>query len=189
MANNTRVVTPRKRKVWSTTSNAGTAQSLVAGTQIGQSLVAGLATDLGINNLNGVTAMRIVGSLSLVTVAGADTFTPFAVAWGIGWVSNAITNASAGDAQIPNPDVAGVAENRWIQRGILRGEAVDDGALGADQLLSAKGQLESYVKLDITQMRKQPTPDARLVLIFNSFSVSGQGVGVLTNLHTLVALP
>lgn len=186
----TRVVTPRRRKAWATSTNGSTATSFTAGqSQIAASLLASLATDLGVSNFNGLTVMRIVGNISLVTTAGASTFTPWSLFWGITWVSLAIANASSGDAQIPDPDAGGADEARWIQRGVLRGLALDDGALGADMLLSANGQHESYTNLDITQMRKQPTADSRLVMIVKPLAVSGQGPGAMMNFHTMVALP
>lgn len=93
-------------------------------------------------------------------------------------------SASAGDAQIPDPEEPGQREVPWIQRGFLAGVSTASVATRfADQ-----GQLMSVAHLDVTQMRKQPTTDYGLGLVFH---MANQGNGTIqrwVNLDVMLAL-
>ena len=114
--------------------------------------------------MQGVTCMRIVGSLSAGNAASASVSSNGEIFWGIAWVPDIVASAADGDTQIPDPANLGARDVPWIQRGCLRGTSV------ASTLtrFSAQGQAEGWTKLDITQMRKQPAVGYELVLIVNN---------------------
>ena len=175
---------PRKQKVWG--HEFTTVQTLsTAGVEIAQDLLEGYKADMGITRVSGVTCMRIVGSLSIGNLASASTSNPFRVVWGITWVRQAIAIAAAGTGTIPDPIEIGMRETPWIQRGTLR----MTGVAGALTLGSGKGDLEAFVRLDITQMRKQPTPDYELVLVVNNGGGATDDAFLDLDLATMIALP
>ena len=177
------VRTPRKDKIWATFTQL---ESTLGDNQlIFGDLLADLKTDLGVSSMVKVTVMRIIGRLSLGNAVTATTTDPGFVFWGIAWVSSEIAALSPALTAIPDPAVAGDREAEWLQRGVLRGEPV----IGANAMWSARGQLESFVDLDIRQMRKQPTPDSRLVLILNNLFSITEDVQLSAALATMVALP
>ena len=174
---------PRKAKVWATrfTEEIECDQNQ----EVYVDLLSEFRTDVGISALTGVTAMRIVGNMSLGNHSTASTSSPGLLGWGIAWVSSAIAGLSSGDATIPDPIVGGVREAEWLSRGVLRGT----NTASSKVLFSAQGQNESFVNLDIKQMRKQPSPDHRLVLITNNGFSATQDVFLNVLLHTMIALP
>jgi len=177
------VRTPRKEKAWAT--QIGTIQTLTASVvQIASDLLSGYKADMGVNRLSGVTAMRIVGSLSIGNLASATTASDFDVFWGITWVRQSVALAAAGDANIPDPAQLGTRETQWLQRGTLRSQA----AIGLTSLGSTRGHLEAFIRLDITQQRKQPTNDYQLVLVVNNGASAAEDSMLSFDLSTMLAL-
>ncbi len=182
-----RVRTPRKRKVWATEENLQTAgvQLSAGDVEVAADLLAGYKSDRGITKVDAVTSMRIIGRLFLGNASSATAANFGFVPWGIAWVSDKIASASAGDAQLPSPNHEGAREVTWIQRGVLAGVSL----AGSANLFANTGQLEGTAQLDITQMRKQPTPDYELVLITeNGFSAT-EDATLHFQLSTMLALP
>lgn len=187
-----RVRVPRKSKVWATTYQSNPVIPVDLGTgqaRIIADLLADYRTSMGISNTDRVTAMRIVGSATLID-GGASTLTSlFEYRLGIAWVSAAIASATAGDAQIPEPLVDGVREAQWIQTRQLYG--VTDSSLAFPH--PAQGVVTMQVgqhvwDFDITQMRKQPTPDSKLCLIGEGIIDANQDVDLNFTISTMIAL-
>ena len=181
--NRTIVRTPRKDKSWAYVR--GQAQALnVNAVEVAVDLLTDYETDVGQINRN-VTAMRIVGELDLGNGSSASVAASFTLQWGIAWVSGAIAALSANDGSIPDPGEQGAREALWLQRGTLQAQSV----AGSNNAGSTLGQLRASVLLDITQMRKQPTPDSRLVLITRNNGSSSHAPALYFVLATMLALP
>ena len=123
-------------------------------------------TALGVNVLAGVTFMRFVGTIRLKAALAASSPGVVQIGWGIGWVPQDIINAGDGDAQIPEPNFDSIRQIPWIQQGELEGVERDSTNF-VDSTFLEPPEL-SIMKLDIKQMRKQPTVDHRLALIWRS---------------------
>lgn len=177
--------TPRKDKMW-----IGRNASLNFGagdlTQVAFELLSAGLSDMGVSRMSKVTVMRIFGSIRLIGVSGATTPAAASVDWGIAWVSENIANAAEGDGQIPQPMVDGLRETTWLQQGNLLGlepEAPLVAALPLEPLET------SIVNVDITQQRKQPTVDSRLVLITEGpINAESGTVAIDINLQIMLAL-
>ena len=190
--NRTIVRTPRKEKVWATRNSGPVASDIVVpnavilnGVEIQADLLSAYKTDLGVNTLQKVTVMRIIGSIGLGNLVTESVSRNHALAWGIAWVSAAITGAPANDAQIPIPSDGGDRQAEWLQRGklFLRSTALLP-------LVVQAGETTSRMDVDITQMRKQPTVNHQLVLITKHQSDGGgiSAPSILFNFHTMLAL-
>jgi len=177
------VKTPRKDKSWAYTRGQGQVLSVNA-VQVAVDLLTDYETDVGLINRN-VTAMRIVGELDLGNGSSASVATSFTMQWGIAWVSGAIAVLAANDASIPDPGELGAREAQWLQRGSLQAQSL----AGANTAGATQGQLRASVILDITQMRKQPTPDSRLVLITRNNGSASHAPAIYFALATMLALP
>ena len=184
--------TPRKEKVWAT-RNSGAVDDLVVpnavtlnGLEVQADLLSAYKTDVGVNTLQRVTSMRILGSIGLGNGPTESVSRNHVLAWGIAWVSILVAGAAANDAQIPDPNTGGNREALWLQRGrlFLRSTA-------ALQLVVQAGETTSRMDVDVTQMRKQLQVSDQLVLITRHQS-DGGGISapeVLFNFHTMLALP
>ena len=183
---------PRKDKVWAT-RNSGASDDLVVpnvvqlnGLEIQADLLSAFKTDVGVNTLQKVTCMRIVGSIGLGNLVTESVSRNSALAWGIAWVTASITGAAINDPQIPDPNAGGDRQAEWLQRGklFLRTTA------GLPLVVQA-GETTSRMSVDITQMRKQPTVNHQLVLITRHQSDGGgiSAPSLLFNFHTMLALP
>mgnify|MGYP006953834933 CR=1 FL=1 len=179
--------TPRKEKAWTTIRTDHAGQSLTesqTGTiQVIQDL---LLSGLGVTNPRPLTVMRIVGSLQLLFLSDTTAVRGRSkIDWGIAWVQSEISSLSAGDALIPDPADSGIREALWLQRGTLYG-SFEDAAGSNNQMPVHPG---AHAALDITQMRKSPTADHRLVLIANVFADASVHVALGYTLHSMVAFP
>jgi len=181
--NRTIVRSPRKDKSWAYVR--GQAQTLsVNAVEVAVDLLSDYETDVGLINRN-VTAMRIVGELDGGNSSSASVSSSFTIQWGIAWVSGAIAVLAANDASIPDPGERGAREALWLQRGSLQVTAL----AGSNTPGANLGQLRASVQLDITQMRKQPTPDSRLVLIVRNNGSASHAPALYFTLATMLALP
>jgi len=157
-----RTRTPRQKNIWLGVTGGVQYPANPTSTVVAEILDQGMQT-IGVNRLQGVTVKRIVADLwlSQFTAAAASPANAF-VQWGITWVPDNIANAGPGDAQIPEPMAFGLREAPWIQQGLLQGIEYST-SVQVGRILERVET--SFVRLDITQMRKQPTIDHRLVLI------------------------
>ena len=156
------VRTPKRPKVWTYERDSVIALATSGSKlQISYDLLTTYKTDLGITRPNNVTVMRIVGKLLAGNTASASVATEFTVNWGIAWLDARLAALPSGDTSIPDPGALGVREAEWIQRGMLFHTSV----AGAQTTGANAGQLASWTELDITQRRKQPTPDHELCLV------------------------
>ena len=176
--------TPRRQKVWAYKRDGG--KFLSTNTiEVVIDLLEDYKSDLGVSFLQGLTVMRVNGTIALINSAGASAVDPWEFIWGIAWVRNVIATAGVGDAQIPDPGELGTRETEWLQRGLLRGTST----IGALTRYADQNQLLSFIKLDITQMRKQPTVDHQLVLIARNTAATTVSAGIDYDLQTMLALP
>lgn len=186
----TTVRTPRRRKVWASerSTDAGQLVAFNANPQVLIDLLVNLKTDLGLSRPpSGVTVMRIIGTLQPGNSSACTINEINALSWGIAWVSNIIANAPAGTGQIPNSVEVGLREAQWLQRGTIFYRTNN----GTNLPASATGRMldSGTLQLDITQMRKQPTADAELVLIVTHQGNTGSAPALWFELNTMLALP
>lgn len=154
-------------------------------TVVSELLSSGL-TDMGIDRMQKVTVMRIFGFLRLIAVGAATTAATANVDWGIAWVNEDIAGATAGDSQIPIPMNDGLREELWINQGNLLGLEYEAPVVSAAPLLPLE---TSSTIIDITQQRKQPHVNSRLVLITNGPGVvEASTVAFDVNLQIMLAL-
>jgi len=158
-----RTRTPRQKNIWLGVTGGIQFPANPTSNVVAEILDQGMAT-IGVNRLQGVTVKRIIADIWLseftaVAAGGANAF----VQWGIAWVPQAVASAGPGDAQIPEPMAFGLRETEWLQQGLLQGKENDTGAAEVGKILLPVET--AHTRLDITQMRKQPTIDHRLVLI------------------------
>lgn len=155
--------TPRKRKDWA----RGDATDTIVASQVAVAgdLLADYKSALGITQNMTVTVMRMIGYIRLLEAGNATTPVEALVHWGIAWVPQAISSATAGDAQIPDPD-EDLREAQWLQKGFMFGREASTAVTGktCDPI---EGSLHY---LDIRQMRRQPSRDHDLVLIYKTVS-------------------
>ena len=184
----TGVRTPRKEKVWATQTVGTTPAALTAALpEIVIDLLSFFKLDVGVSSLQRVTVMRMIGSLFLGNGVAQENIGNCAWHWGITWVPRNVSDATAGDGQIPDPAEQGARETQWIQRGVLRGIAT----AAAIAVYASAGQLGSHMHFDITQMRKQPAADHVLVLIgHHDFGAAGVvDPKVWLDFNIMLALP
>ena len=180
------VRTPRKEKSWAFNRNSGSGTAIATGVDVHLDLLANYSTDLGITYPTKVTHMRTIGRIAIGKAGTVTTAGLADVSWGIAWVRSNVAAASAGDALIPDPEEPGTREVEWLQRGFLQVLLPEDAITASAPSL---GQFGGDVTLDITQMRKQPTPDYRLVLITHgTFLATGGNLQGWVNLDTMLAL-
>ena len=180
--------TPRKEKVWATQTVQVTPADLADGLpEIVIDLLSFYKLDVGVSSLQRVTAMRIIGSLFLGNGTSQVGSGNSSWHWGIAWVPRNVSDASAGDGQIPDPAEQGAREVQWMHKGVLRGLSIE----GAQAQYAGLQQLGAHVNFDITQMRKQPAADHVLVLIGHAADDSA-GVNdpkVWLDFNVMLALP
>ena len=191
MTTRNRPFTPKKQKVWATRNSGAVNDAVVPNTvtlnglEVQADLLSAYKTDLGMNTLQRLTAMRIVGFIALGNGATESVDRNHALTWGIAWLSVLIAGAAANDAQIPDPNSGGHREALWLQRGRLHYRSTNG------QLLTVFPRATtSWQRVDITQMRQQKEASDQLLLITKHQS-DGGGISepVLTfQFHTMLAL-
>lgn len=188
-SNRTIVRTPRRAKVWAREGSTDVGNSLLINQiDVFADLLANYKTDMDTNRPPaGVTVMRIVGTLQPGNSSAATTNFMVAFHWGIAWVANSIAQASVGDAQIPDPAELGMREAQWLQRGTIFYRTNNNTNLAAS--VTGRQLAQSGHELDITQMRKQPTPDHELVLIVRTTGDAAAAPVLWFDINTMLALP
>ena len=182
------VRTPRKEKVWAKQTTGSLPADLTPVVpEIVIDILSFYKLDVGVSSLQRVTAMRIFGSFHLGNGDAETVQATVAWHWGIAWVPRIVSDAGAGDAQIPNPAEQGAREALWIQQGVLRGLSI----AGAEIAYSSQNQQGSWLNFDITQMRKQPAADHVLVLVGQHSSESAGVIDpkVWLDFNVMLALP
>ncbi len=178
------VRTPRKEKVWASDLLIDTMASSTRG--VAGDMIGNWKSDVGVSATTRVTVMRIIGHVRLVFTGVASTSVAAKVRWGIAWVPSQVASASDGDAQIPRPGNA-TRQAEWLQRGVLIGEEETVSVPAGSTLRPIE---TSFLKLDITQQRKQPTVDHELVLIWDSLStIESNTMSIEYEGHIMLALP
>ena len=178
--------TPRREKVFASITDFDTPTVLVqSSVNVPIDLLANYKTDVGVTRVQGVTAMRIFGSMYLGNLASATNAAIHVAHWGIAWMRNNVLTAGLNDAQIPDPSEAGAREVPWLQTGylIVRSSSTIP-VVGANESM-----LGSFVHVDITQQRKQPGTDYGLGLVIRASGPAGTDPGMWINLTTMLALP
>jgi len=179
--------TPRRRKVW-----IGRNTSVDVSTPTSPHIIANLLSqgmsDLGVNYMSGVTVMRIFGNLYLDQRGDDSTPTHDDIKLGIAWLRGDVASAGAGDAQIPEPMLNSYRETDWIQQWNIGGISQTSGNYVARAPLQPVEQ--SMLRVDVTQMRKQPQIDSQLCLVGDSAGLWDAGTVFLTiQLQIMCALP
>lgn len=179
------VRTPKRRKMWCVRS---TFLDITTNSQWADDILDPAFTALGLSNMGGLTVMRILGTLQLVS---GSTPQPSSTTWseidlGICWINSSV-NISGGSGSIPQAWQNGLLEAVWLQQWELG--AFEQQA--TSEVFAPLMPIEtSLVKFDVTQMRKQPTADSKLVLTGNGGTAWTQdAVALKVSLQTLVALP
>lgn len=184
----TGVRTPRRRKVWAREGTTDTGQLVTFNTiEPLIDLLTNLKTDLGVSRPPpGSTVMRIVGTLHPGNSASCTVNVNNELSWGIAWVPNQVALAAAGDAQIPDPSENGLREVTWLQKGTLFYQTTS----GINIPASVTGRMldQGTMRVDITQMRKQPTADSELMLIIRHRGPAGSAPNIWFDLNTMLAL-
>lgn len=185
MQRRTVVRTPKRRKMWCVRS---TFLDVTTNSQWADDILDPAFTALGLSNMGGLTVMRILGTLQLVagTTPQTTSTTWSEIDLGICWINSSV-NISGGSGSIPQPWQNGLLEAVWLQQWELG--AFEQNAV--NETLSPLEPIEtSLLKFDITQMRKQPTADSKLILAGNGGSAWTQdAVSLKVSIQTLVALP
>ena len=148
-------------------------------------LLAGYLTDVGILQTRSLTCMRIVGRFQLVEGVQASSAAYVEVALGIAWVQSTIPAANL------RPWETGTREVEWLQVGVAGGMETGTTPV-ADRVLNLQNGSGEQAQwdVDIKQMRKQPTPNHELVLVY---STNGKQenltVGLQQQVGIMLALP
>ncbi len=186
---NVQIRTPRRRKVWLESHGF---YDVSTNANLTVKVLDNALSAMGFVQANGLTVMRTVGSISLchgsVNAAAAEWEW---VRCGLGWVSQAIADASTGDAQWPEPLQDGLRENRWIQQWILGAFSKTSGTTGAFEQANATGTPElAFKEVDVRQQSKQPNLDSVLVFRMNGTTAwTATSMWMRIDLSFLVALP
>lgn len=175
---------PRKEKVWASfllSDALGAATHGVAGVLLDQ-----WKSAMGVNFMQAVTLMRIVGYIRLFEGGEATTAVNAKVRWGIAWLESSIASGADGDGNIPKPGEA-IREAEWIQRGVLLGQEYTAAQPTGSTLLPID---TAFQRVDITQQRKQPTIGHELCLVWHNLSsTEANTVSLEFEGHAMLALP
>jgi len=179
------VRTPRRRKLWATVN---TNQGILA-TPDHLDLLLPAEAVLGMK-FNGVTVMRIVGSIILVQLAQAASAVYTHLDMGFTWEPADTAALAPGVAGIPQPWNQGLRDQSWIQQGSVEGPE-DQTQLFLNEPRPATPPEANRWIFDIEQMRKQPTAGHRLMLVWDDkFDNTESNVqGLLITLSVMLALP
>jgi len=171
--------TPRKTKTW---AYENFLHPITATNNGGLSLLDQYESSVGIDRTQRVTAMRIVGEISLVEILAASTRAYVHVDLGIAWMPDdtAFVNRA--------PWEPGVREAEWMQLGHVAG--LEGTSPIAGHTVDSRPEEAARWQLDITQMRKQPSPGHKLFLAYASDGTQETGtLGLRVRTAVMLALP
>ena len=179
MTTNNRVRTPRKEKSWAFTN---TALTLSLSDQGGIDLLDAYKIDLGIDQLRNVTSMRIVGRVALRELSNAATPAYVTLGLGIAWINvNILTLANS------IPWSAGTRDHEWLQLGHIEG--AESASAINERPAEAPGEA-AFWDIDIRQMRKQPTPQHKLMFVYSANGLQESGtLKISVRTAVMLALP
>ena len=180
--------TPRRRKTWAG-FHTKLALDGTGGPEIEDVLDAS-ATDLGIGNYVGVTVMRVVGFIQLVSwTATAATPAWNDVRLGLCWLDQRLATATGGSGLVPRPHQNGVRETRWYQQMTLGGiepSVVTVGLPINGDASSAYGRID----FDLHNMQKAPTADSKFCLVRTDAGTwEANTVAIQCDFDIMLALP
>ena len=179
------VRTPRKQKIW--IGKTILAPQPITVRAITSELLADGLADIGLVKSIGLTVMRVFGSVQLVAWGGAVTPAYADISFGFAWVPNAIATAGLDDAQIPVPMATGVRQIRWTHQWRMGGLEYVAPIVNSAPLLPVE---DSIVKIDSTQMAKQPTLDHDFCMIQEGPQpVEANTIAIKADLQIMLALP
>lgn len=184
------VRTPKRRKVWAQFN-----ESLVLGTGTSTpkaiDMLEAYYSDLGAGQQGGLTVMRIVGSFQLTDWTAGDATPMYQdIRFGVTWLDKNISDAADGDGNIPEALQDGVREHVWIQQWKLSALEQDSADVNVGRPAQPQVENISFIHVDVTQMRKQPTAASKLSLCVSGGSSWGANTVILeTELSILLALP
>ena len=183
----TLVRTPRKRKIWAGRHTSVTLSSANA-PQMDDQLDPTLS-DLGLSDMAGVTVMRAVGSVALITsISDATTPRYMNVRCGWIWLDQRLATASSGDTNIPRPLQDGTRDGRWYHQELLGGLEQTAPIVTGTPL--GGWDTESMVRFDVTNMQKSPNASAKFMLVFqHQLTSQANTVALRIEVDYLLALP
>ena len=173
------VRTPRKSKNWA----YAMINHPITGTNSGSlDLLAEYRSDIGVNETRDITVMRIIGTIWLEEILGASSPAYVRVRLGFIWLDRNVTAVNM------EPWEKGIREAEWIQLGSIEGEERSSPLMGRPA--NAAPIDANHWTVDITQMRKQPTPAHRLSLVYWTNGLQENGTfQITTQLGFFLALP
>lgn len=180
--------TPRKRKVWAGYHNFVTGLES-AGPEL-EDVLDQTATDLGLANFVGVTVMRMVGYMQLVSWTGTASTPAFdQLRIGFAWLDSRLSTATGGSGLVPRPAQIGARDTRWYQQFVLGGIEPSSATVG----LPLNGDASSKygrVDFDIHNMQKAPTADSKFNLVwYSSGAWETDAVSLQCEFDIMLALP
>jgi len=172
--------TPRKAKDWAFTHET---RLITAINFDSVDLLSQYRTDLGLLATRELTAMRIIGRVQLTQEAIAASAAYVKVRLGFAWLP------STADIANLEPWEPGVREAEWIQLGQVEGIESGIAPLAGRPAIAAP-EANSQWDIDIQQMRKQPTPQHELRLVYWTNGLQETAtLGLHLRLGVFLALP
>jgi len=171
--------TPRKDKSWAYERSSF---PITGGTSFKIDLLAQYKSDLGLTQLRNVTAMRIIGDIQLEELAAASTQAYVRVYVGIAWIEDRV------DITMLEPWMPGTREAEWIQLGTIEG--LETNGPVSQRPADARPPEACRWNVDIHQMRKQPTPNHNLLVVFKTSGLEETAtLAIRYNVGVMLALP
>ena len=171
--------TPRKDKSW---AFERLTFPIAATTGFTRDLLAQYKTDLGLNQTRNVTSIRIIGEAILEELGDATTPAYIRVFCGIAWVPPGFILADI------EPWLSGLRNAEYLQLGTIEGMEASTAVAG--RAAEAFPREKNRWVLDITQMRKQPTPTHELRIMFKTSGLEETStLGIRMNTGVMLALP
>ena len=174
------VRTPKKDKNWAFIHET----RLISATNTDSiDLLAAYKADMGITRTHNLTCMRIIGRVQLTQESSAASAAYVKVRVGFLWQDPQTATVNL------EPWEPGVREREWIQLGQVEGLESGIAPL-AGRPATASPEENSQWNVDITQMRKQPTPTHELRLIYTTNGLQETAtLGLHLRLGMFLALP
>ena len=171
--------TPRKAKEWAYIDET---RLLLAANNDTIDLLAAYKTDLGVLQTRNLTIMRIIGRIQLQEFGDPVSSSYVSLRLGFLWLNVNVTSLN----QVPWEP--GTRETEWIQLGGVEGS---EGATAQpERPASARPPENCQWDVDITQMRKQPTPQHTLRLVYSTNGLQEATIlGLHIRLGMFLALP
>lgn len=186
MASTRRNTTPRRQKVWARSAIGKTWTNLTSGNTLSVDVLGPYQADMGVAKTASVTIMRQVMRFWWTIGDNHDAaLTRWDFTGAFAWLSRGETSS---EPAIPVPSAQGLRETPWTHRWDQLFHASNE----AGELANKTRGNPNYFA-DVSQMRKQPTPDHEFHFVGIAFSanpsLTGQEVTLRGVVDTLLALP